>query len=122
MTALGVERDGDILRVALARPETRNAFDGALIDELTEVFVDVGDARAVLLSGDGPSFCAGADVEWMRASGDLKQKANVAEANRLRAMFVAIDECPAPVVTRVQGHAVGGGVGLVACSDVVIAH
>ena len=71
MSALRVERDGPLLRVALARPERRNAFDAALIAELTEAFADVGDARAVLLSGDGPSFSAGADVEWMRASADL---------------------------------------------------
>jgi methylglutaconyl-CoA hydratase len=121
MAALRVERDGDVLRVTLARPETRNAFDAALIAALAEAFVDVGTARAVVLAGDGPSFCAGADVEWMRASADLDYEANVADANALRRMLEAIDGCPAPVVTVVQGHALGGGVGLVACSDIVIA-
>jgi methylglutaconyl-CoA hydratase len=121
MGALRIERDGELLRVTLARPETRNAFDAALIAELSEAFVDVGTARAVLLAGDGPSFCAGADVEWMRASIDLDRDANIADATALRRMLEAIDACPAPVVARVQGHALGGGVGLVACADVAIA-
>jgi methylglutaconyl-CoA hydratase len=121
MGALRIERDGGLLRVTLARPETRNAFDAALIAELSEAFVDVGTARAVVLAGEGPSFCAGADVEWMRASVDLDQAANVADATALRRMLESIDECPAPVVARVQGHALGGGAGLVACADVVVA-
>jgi methylglutaconyl-CoA hydratase len=119
--ALRIERDGDVLRVTLARPETRNAFDASLITELAEAFVDVGTSRAVVLAGDGPSFCAGADVEWMRASAGLGVEENVADANALRRMFEAIDGCPAPVVAVVQGHALGGGIGLVACSDVVLA-
>jgi methylglutaconyl-CoA hydratase len=121
VSALRIERDGAVLRVAMARPERRNAFDAPLIDELVAAFADVGDARAVVLSGDGPSFSAGADVEWMRSSVDLSYDENVADALRLRAMLDAIDSCPAPVVARVQGHALGGGCGLVACSDVVVA-
>jgi methylglutaconyl-CoA hydratase len=122
VSALRIEREGDTLRVTLARPETRNAFDAALIAELAEAFVDVGTARAVVLSGEGPSFCAGADVEWMRASGELDREANVTDATALRRMFEAIDGCPAPLVTVVHGHAFGGGVGLVTTSDVVLAH
>ena len=87
MGALRIERDDDLLRVTLARPETRNAFDAELIAELSEAFVDVGKARAVLLAGEGPSFCAGADVEWMRASVELDFDANVADANALRRML-----------------------------------
>ena len=121
MAALRIERDGDVLRVTLARPEARNAFDAALIGELAEAFVDVGRARAVVLAGDGPSFSAGADVEWMRASIALDYDANVGDALALRRMLEAIDGCPAPVVARVQGHALGGGCGLVACSDVAVA-
>jgi methylglutaconyl-CoA hydratase len=121
MGALRIDRDGDLLRITLARPETRNAFDAEVIGELAEAFVDVGKARAVLLAGDGPSFCAGADVEWMRSSVDLDFDANVADANALRTMLEAIDRCPAPVVARVQGHALGGGAGLVACSDIAVA-
>jgi enoyl-CoA hydratase/carnithine racemase len=121
VSALRVERDGDVLHVIMARPERRNAFDASLIAELTDAFADVGDVRAVLLSGDGPSFSAGADVEWMRSSVELSYDENVADALRLRAMLEAIDSCPAPVVARVQGHALGGGCGLVACADVALA-
>jgi methylglutaconyl-CoA hydratase len=121
MSALRIERDGPLLRVTLARPERRNAFDAALIAELAEAFSDVGDARAVVLAGDGPSFCAGADVDWQRAAIDLSYDENVEDAMRLYAMLEAIDGCPAPVVARVQGYALGGGSGLVGCCDIAIA-
>ncbi|MGH3076679.1 MAG: enoyl-CoA hydratase-related protein [Gaiellaceae bacterium] len=121
MAALRVERDGDVLRVTLARPERRNAFDAALIAELTGAFADIGDARAVVLSGEGPSFCAGADVEWQRAAIDLSYDENVEDAMRLYRMLDTIDSCPAPVVCVVHGHALGGGSGLVACADVAVA-
>jgi methylglutaconyl-CoA hydratase len=118
---LRVERAAQVLRVTLQRPERRNAFDAALIADLTEAFADVGDARAVVLAGDGQSFCAGADVEWQRSSIDLSYEENVEDAMRLYRMCKAIDTCPAPVVARVQGHTLGGGSGLVACSDIAIA-
>jgi len=121
MAALRVEQAKDVVRVTLARPERRNAFDAELIDELAAAFADVGDVRAVVLAGDGESFCAGADIDWMRASVELSYEENVAEARRLRKMLVAIDSCPAPVIARVQGHALGGGCGLIACADVVVA-
>src|SRR6476469_586009 len=105
----------------MARPERRNAFDASLIRELTDAFSDIGGAHAVVLSGDGPSFSAGADVEWMRSSVVLSYDENVADALQLRAMLETIDGCPAPVVARVQGHALGGGAGLVACCDIVVA-
>jgi methylglutaconyl-CoA hydratase len=118
---LRIEREGGVLRITLAKPERRNAFDAELIAELHEAFADVGDARVVVLAGDGPSFCAGADVEWQRASIDLSFDENVEDARRLHAMMDAVDSCPAPVVARVQGFALGGGSGLVACADVVVA-
>jgi len=121
VSALRVERDGAVLRITLARPDRRNAFDAELIAELSQAFVDVGRARAVVLAGEGASFCAGADVEWMRASVGLSLEENVADANAMRQMFEAIDRCPAPVVARVQGHALGGGAGLVAAVDIAIA-
>ncbi|HEX6699705.1 MAG TPA: enoyl-CoA hydratase-related protein [Gaiellaceae bacterium] len=121
MGGLRVEREGPILRVTLARPERRNAFDAALIGELTDAFVDVGDARAVVLAGDGPSFCAGADIEWQRASLDLTYEENVEDAFRLYRMLETIDGCPAPVVARVHGFALGGGSGLAAAADVAVA-
>ena len=98
MAGLEVVRDGHVLRVTLAKPERRNAFDAALIAELTEAFTDVGDARAVLLDGEGPSFCAGADVEWQRAAIDLSYDENVEDAMRLYRMLETIDACPPPVV------------------------
>jgi len=118
---LGIERDGSVLRITLDKPERRNAFDAQLIRELTEAFGDVGDARAVVLAGNGPSFCAGADVEWQRSSTDLTYDENVEDALRLFRMCETIESCPAPVVARVHGYALGGGSGLVACSDVAIA-
>ena len=121
MTGLRTERAGPLLRVTLARPERRNAFDAALISELTQAFADVGDARVVLLAGEGEAFCAGADVEWQRASVDLSFEENVEDAMRLHRMLEAIDACPAPVVAAVQGYALGGGCGLVACCDVAVA-
>ena len=121
MSALRVERDGGILRISLARPEKRNAFGAELIAELGDAFADVGDARVVLLAGDGPSFCAGADLEWMRASARLSPEENVADALTLRRVLQSIEACAAPVVCRVQGHAFGGAVGLVAVSDIAVA-
>jgi methylglutaconyl-CoA hydratase len=121
VAGLRIERDGQVLRVTIARPERRNAFDAALIAELTESFADVGDARAVVLSGEGESFCAGADIEWQRSAIDLSLDENVEDALRLYRMCETIDRCPAPVVARVQGHALGGGSGLVACADIAIA-
>jgi methylglutaconyl-CoA hydratase len=121
MSALKVERDGRVLRVTLARPERRNAFDAALIAELADAFADVGDAHAVVLSGEGPSFCAGADVEGQRSSIDLSYEENVEDAMRLYRMLETIDSCPAPVVCCVHGFALGGGSGLVACADIAVA-
>jgi methylglutaconyl-CoA hydratase len=121
MSALRVERDGPLLRVTLARPDRRNAFDAALIAELTDAFAEVGDARAVVLAGEGESFCAGADVEWQRSSIELSYEENVEDAMRLYRMCEAIEGCPAPVVARVHGYALGGGSGLVACSDIAVA-
>src|SRR5438093_2369429 len=118
---LDVERDGAVLRVTLARPERRNAFDAALIARLHDAFSDVGDARAVVLTGEGPSFCAGADVDWQRASINLGLEENVEDALRLYRMLAAVDRCPAPVIAGVQGYALGGGSGLAACADVVVA-
>src|SRR6476660_5891980 len=118
---LKIESDGHVLRITLARPERRNAFDAALISELSTAFADVGDARAVVLAGEGESFCAGADVDWQRSAIDLSYEENVEDALRLYRMLEAIDSCPAPVVARVQGYALGGGSGLVCCTDVAVA-
>ena len=121
MAGLRIERDGPILRITLAKPERRNAFDAELIRELHEAFSDVGDARVVVLAGEGPSFSAGADVEWQRSAIELSYDENVEDALRLYRMLEAIDWCPAPVVGRIQGYALGGGSGVAACLDVGIA-
>jgi methylglutaconyl-CoA hydratase len=120
-TGLDVRRDGDVLRVTLDRPDRHNAFDAVLIAALAGAFADVDDVRCVVLSGNGASFCAGADVEWQRASIDLSFDENVEDAMRLYRMLEAVESCPAPVVARVHGYALGGGSGLVACCDVVVA-
>ena len=121
VTAVRVARDGPVLRVTLARPERRNAFDPTLIDGLADAFADVGDARAVVLDGEGPSFSAGADIEWMRASVELTEEENVEDALRFERMLEAVDACEAPVVARVHGHVLGGAAGLIACTDVAVA-
>jgi methylglutaconyl-CoA hydratase len=120
MSGLRIERDGDVLRVTLARPERRNAFDAELIADLTEAFADVGDARAVVLAGDGETFCAGADIEWQRSAIDLSFEENAEDALRLYGMLETIDSCPAPVVAPIQGYCLGGGCGLASCADVAI--
>jgi enoyl-CoA hydratase/carnithine racemase len=121
MSALRIERDGSLLRITIDKPERRNAFDAELIRELTEAFADVGDARAVVLSGEGESFCAGADIEWQRSAIDLSYEENVEDALRLYRMLAAVDGCPAPVVAWIQGYCLGGGCGLAACVDIAVA-
>jgi methylglutaconyl-CoA hydratase len=121
MSVLRIERVGAVLRVTIDKPERRNAFDAELIRELTDAFADVGDARVVVLTGEGESFCAGADIEWQRSSIDLTYEENVEDALRLYRMLAAIDGCPAPVVAWIQGYCLGGGCGLAACVDVAVA-
>ena len=121
MGALRIEREGPILRVTIAKPERRNAFDAELIRELTEAFADVGDARVVVLTGEGDSFCAGADIEWQRSSIDLTYEENVEDALRLYRMLDAVDGCPAPSCAWIQGYCLGGGCGLAACADIAVA-
>ena len=123
---LRVTRDGPVARVTLTRPEVRNAFNAALIGELRAAFEAMADERpdslrAVVLDGEGSVFCAGADVEWMRASLGLSLEDNERDAAAMQSMFAAIDACPVPVIARVHGAALGGGMGLCAASDVVVA-
>jgi methylglutaconyl-CoA hydratase len=121
MAALDVQRDGRILRITLTRAGKRNAFDPELVSGLTGAFGWAGDARAVVLRGEGPSFSAGADLDWMRAAAALGAEENREDARRLRGLLDAVDTCPAPVVAGVQGHALGGACGVLACCDVVVA-
>lgn len=126
MAGLLGTRDGPVARVTLDRPDVRNAFDAALIGELRDTFDgfarETPEAlRVVVLAGAGPVFSAGADVEWMRGSIGLSQADNERDAAAMQAMFTAIDACPVPVVARVHGAALGGGMGLCAVADIVVA-
>jgi methylglutaconyl-CoA hydratase len=121
-----VTRDGAVARVTLSRPEVRNAFNAELIADLHDAFstlaAEPADAlRAVVLAGAGAAFCAGADVAWMRASVTLSVEDNEADARRMAEMLATIDGCPAPVIARVHGAALGGGMGLCAVADVTLA-
>jgi methylglutaconyl-CoA hydratase len=122
MTTIRIEIREWVATVTLARPDVRNAFNEVLIDELRRAFTSFGpEVRAVVLTGEGPTFCAGADVQWMKASKDKSESENAADARAMAMMFRAIDECPKPVIAKVRGAALGGGSGLVACCDIVVA-
>ena len=121
---LDVSTAGGVARVRLARPAVRNAFNADLIADLHRTFDALGAdraVRAVVLSGEGKTFCGGADINWMRASLDLSREENVADAQRMSDMFRAIDRCPKPVVAHIHGAALGGGAGLAAVCDIAIA-
>ena len=123
MNTLQLTTQGAIARVTLSRPEVRNAFNEAVIGELTATFLELGarkDLRAIVLAAEGKAFCAGADLNWMRAMAQYSWDENHADARRLADMLWAIYHCPVPVVARVQGDVYAGGVGLVACADVVV--
>ncbi len=113
-----------VARVTLARPDVRNAFNANVIAELHALFERIAaadDVRVVVLAGEGKVFCGGADVGWMRESLDLSFEANAIDAERMSDMFRAIDNCPRPVIARIQGAALGGGAGLAAACDIAIA-
>lgn len=124
MTALHIAISGHTACVTLNRPEVRNAFNAELIAELTDAFNTLGaraDLRAIVLAAEGKAFCAGADLNWMKAMAGYSWQENHADATRLADMLWAIYSCPVPVIARVQGDVYAGGVGLVACADVVVA-
>src|SRR2546430_12090675 len=111
-----------ISRITIARPERKNAFDAALIAELTAAVGRVDrSARAVVLQSDGDTFCAGADVEWMRGMAAYSLDENLADSKALATMFRALYDLEMPLVARVQGAAIGGGAGLVAVVDIAVA-
>lgn len=117
-----VESDGMLQHIVLNRPDVRNAFNETVIAELTQAFTSVPESiRAVVMAGEGKTFSAGADINWMKESAGYSEADNARDAAAMRAMFVAIDECRCPVVARVQGAALGGGMGLVAAADIVVA-
>ena len=121
---LQIEQDGPVTRVTLNRPEVRNAFDEATIAELTtwaEAIVVGGPVRLAVLAGAGRMFCAGADVTWMSKMVSYTRDENVRDARAMSRMFEALDHLPIPLIGRVHGAALGGGVGLAAVCDIVVA-
>jgi methylglutaconyl-CoA hydratase len=123
VTEVLLTRDGPVATITLNRPEMRNAIGPAVIAQVTQLFqvLAIDETRIVVITGAGTAFSAGADVDWMRASRDLTPEQNAADAAAARTMFEAVDACPKPVVARVNGHALGGGLGLVACADIAVA-
>ena len=116
--------EDQVSTVVLSRPDSHNALNAALIEELTRCFEEISEdegVRVVVLAGEGRSFCAGADIGYMRETGAFSYEENLEDARRLAMMFWTIDECPKPLVARVQGAAMGGGAGLVAVADVAVA-
>ena len=121
---LKVFDDGRVATVTLARPDVRNAFNEMMIAELTAAFVALDartDLRAVVLAAEGPAFCAGADLNWMKKMAGYSDDENRADARLLARMLEAIHRCGKPVIARVHGDAYAGGVGLVAACDIAIA-
>ncbi len=122
---LQVSRDArGVLMVALNRPDVRNAFNEVVIEELFGVFAELApepETRAIVLKGEGPAFCAGGDLNWMKKAVHFSYDENLRDTRRLARMFALLNECPKPVIGLIHGAAIGGGVGLVSICDVAIA-
>lgn len=117
------KNDRGVVEITLNRPDLHNAFNAKMIQEIKMAFLQVAndhDARLVKLSAKGKSFCAGADLAWMKSMANYTFDENVSDAKELASMFMAIDACPLPVIGAVHGHALGGGMGLIAVCDYVI--
>ncbi len=123
MTALQITHTGSIARITLSRPEVRNAFNDEVIAELTQAFTALGQdaqVRAIVLAAEGPAFCAGADLNWMRRMADYTRAENLADAGCLAEMLRTIHSCLKPTIARVQGDVFAGGMGLVAACDMAV--
>jgi len=119
-----VVKDGPIARVSFCRPEIHNAFNDTLIYEMTDLFTSLKedkDLRVVVLTGEGKSFCAGADLNWMRRVKDYSFEKNLEESLALADLFWLIYTMPLPIVGRINGAAIGGGTGFVAVCDIAVA-
>jgi methylglutaconyl-CoA hydratase len=128
-TRLELDLSSPVSRLTLDRPEVRNAFDDRLINEILDALRETQEAhdaapdqgpRALILTGAGETFCAGADMNWMRRSAGYSRDENEADAMRMAAMLRALDELPIPTIARVNGACLGGGMGLIACCDIVV--
>jgi methylglutaconyl-CoA hydratase len=123
MQAIRTHTAGYLATITLSRPEVRNAFNDEVIAQLTQAFMQLGtqdDVRCIVLAAEGPAFCAGADLNWMRKMADYSREENLADASKLAEMLRVIYECPKPTVARVQGDVVAGGMGLVAACDIAV--
>lgn len=123
MKHLELRFDAGVATVTLNRPEVRNAFNDEVIAELTAVFLELGEraeVRCVVLAGNGPAFCAGADLNWMKRMADYTRDENLADAAALANLLRVIYRCPKPTIARVQGDAYAGGTGLVAVCDIAV--
>ena len=112
-----------VATVTLNRPAVRNAFNAALIAEITQTFQELGvssDVRCIVLAANGTAFCAGADLNWMRSMADYTHEQNLADAGHLAAMMQTVYECPKPTIARIQGDVYAGGMGLVAACDMAV--
>jgi methylglutaconyl-CoA hydratase len=121
---LELEFDGPVARLWLNRPDVRNAFDGLMVTELRKTLFDlrtIDAIRVIVIGGRGASFCAGADLQWMKAMAGFTREENLREAQALADLFFTVYESPKPVVARVHGAALGGGSGLVAACDIPVA-
>ncbi len=122
-TTLELAFEGPVARIWLNRPELRNAFDEVVIRELDEAFSQAcaaNEVRVIVLGANGPAFCAGANLNWMRRAAEFTHEQNLADAGGLAVMLRTIDESPKPVIARVQGDVYAGGMGLVAACDVAV--
>ena len=120
---LEVSKKDGVARVTLNRPELRNAFDDALIRELRRAFSDVekdSSVRVMVLGGNGPAFCAGADLNWMKRMAGYSYEENLADAKGLAEMLATLDRLPKPTIARVHGPVFAGGTGLVAACDIAV--
>lgn len=123
-TTLTIEREDCIATVTLNRPDVRNAFNETTIAEIKQAFSELGDdaaLRAIVLAANGPAFCAGADLNWMKKMAGYTHAENHADALQLAEMLRTIYLCPKPVVAKVQGDCYAGGMGLVAACDIIVA-
>lgn len=123
MAMLTTTVQNHVATVTLTRAEVRNAFNDELIAELTQAFSALGaraDVRCIVLAAEGKSFCAGADLNWMRRMADYTRAENLADAGKLAEMLRVLYTCPKPTIARVQGDAYAGGMGLVAACDIAV--
>lgn len=121
---LDIKQDGPVVHLTLNRPDVRNAFNDELVAAITTAARNIAAARAarvVVLQGAGSVFCAGADLNWMSRMASYSREENVMDASRLALMYQVLDTLPLPVIARVQGAALGGGAGLAAVADIVVA-